>query len=59
MNKVTYIRDTQWSFIKTTTNENGEQFSRKIQKGTTDYSNACNAFHNAGVSIETGNSVNA
>jgi len=53
----TITRDSETSFIKTLTNENGGQFSRKLEKGNVDYSNACLDFHTAGVKIEIGNFV--
>jgi len=50
-------RDTDYSFMKTTTNEEGEEFSRKLEKGSVDYSNACVRFHAHSVEIKKGNSV--
>jgi hypothetical protein len=50
-------RDTNYSFIKTTTREDGEKFSRKLEKGGVDYSNACVMFHSKGVSIDLGNEI--
>ena len=50
-------RDTNYSFIKTTTNENGEVNQRKLQKGSVDYSNACMLFHSKKVALEVGNSI--
>ena len=57
MKKVTITRDTNYSFIKTTTNSEGESFSRKLEKGDVDYSNACLSFHRNNVDIVTGNSI--
>lgn len=55
--KTTILRDTNYSFVKTTTNESGESFSRKLEKGSVDYSNACLSFHRKEVAIEIGNTV--
>lgn len=55
--KTIYLRDTDYSFIKTTTNENNEVFNRKIEKGNVDYSNACALFHSRNVEIKIGNKV--
>jgi len=57
-----FTRDTNYSFVETTTNGAGEQFSRKIEKGNdnrpnVEYSNACYLFHSKGVLISKGNSV--
>ena len=57
-----FTRDTNYSFVLTTTNEAGEQFSRKIEKGNdhcpnVDYMNTCHLFHSKGVQIAIGNSV--
>ena len=57
MNTVTLIRDTNFSFLKTTTNEEGASFTRKLEKGSVDYSNACGAFHRNSVELTVGNSV--
>jgi len=57
MKKVTIIRDTNYSFIKTTTTESGDSFSRKLEKGSPEYSNACMAFHRKNISLEKGNSI--
>lgn len=43
--------------MKTTTNSEGNEFSRKLEKGSVDYSNACMQFHKYNVAIEIGNSV--
>lgn len=51
------LRDTNYSFVETSTKENGESFSRKLEKGSTEYGNACMIFHQKGVAIEIGNSV--
>lgn len=55
--KTTITKDTNYSFIKTTTNNEGKDFSRKLEKGSVDYSNACMQFHKYNVSLEIGNSV--
>jgi len=57
-----FTRDTNYSFVKTTTNEAGEKFSRKIEKfnGTrpnVDYFFACSLFLSKSVQIAIGNSV--
>jgi len=57
METVTYTRDTNYSFLKTSKNQEGESFTRKIEKGNVDYSNTCKHFNTRGVSIEIGNSV--
>ena len=56
--KTQLLRDTNYSFLKTTTNGEGKEFSRKLEKGSTDYSNACMTFHANKTTIEIGNSVN-
>lgn len=55
--KTTILKDTNYSFIKTTTNSEGKEFQRKLEKGSVDYSNACLQFHKYNVSLEIGNSV--
>jgi hypothetical protein len=55
--KTIITRDTESSFIKTTINEAGEKFSRKLEKGKVDYSNACMMFHSKKVSLEVGNKI--
>lgn len=55
--KTTIKRDTNYSFIKTITNDNGQKFERKLEKGTTDYNNACHTFHMKNVAIEIGNEI--
>jgi hypothetical protein len=57
-NLTTIKRDTNYSFIKVVTNENGETFERKLEKGKVDYSNACMMFHSKKVSLEVGNQIN-
>ena len=58
MNTTTTItRDTNYSFLKTTTKEDGTSFSRKLEQGTTDYSNAAMNFHMKGIALEIGNSL--
>lgn len=57
MTTVTLTRDTNYSFLKTTTNEEGKTFTRKLEKGNVDYSNACGAFHRNNVELVVGNSV--
>lgn len=56
--KTILTRNTNHSFIKTTINIKGEAFSRIIEKGNVDYSNACMQFHKYNISLEIGNSVN-
>lgn len=53
----TITRDTNYSFLFTTTNESGETFSRKFEKGSSEYANACMAFHKNNVAISIGNSI--
>lgn len=50
-------RDTEYSFIQTFIKPDGSFFSRKIEKGTVDYSNACLLFHMNDVAILIGNKV--
>ena len=57
-----FTRDTNYSFVETTTNGAGEQFSRKIEKGNDnrpnrEYSFVCSLFHSNNVQIAIGNSV--
>lgn len=55
--KTSILRDTMTSFIETSTNHKGDEFSRKLEKGSADYSNACLKFHMNDVSLEVGNKV--
>lgn len=55
--KTTITRDTETSFLKVITNPAGAEFSRKLEKGSPEYANACHDFHMAGVEIATGNSI--
>ncbi len=55
--KTTITKDTNYSFIKTTTNNEGKEFSRKLEKGSVGYSNACMQFHKRNVALEIGNKV--
>lgn len=55
--KTQITRDTNYSFLKTTTKEDGSSFTRKLEKGTADYSNASMNFHMKGITLEVGNSI--
>lgn len=55
--QTTIIRDTNYSFVSNTTREDGKVFSRKIEKGSTEYGNACHNFHMAKVEIKIGNQI--
>jgi hypothetical protein len=55
--KTTITRDTNTSFFKVITNASGAEFSRKLEKGTSEYSNACADFHKNNVEIAIGNSI--
>lgn len=57
-NSTTIKRDTNYSFIKTIKNDSGKEMSFKLEKGSTDYSNACIKFHSKNTSIEIGNEIN-
>jgi len=53
----TIIRDTNYSFFAISKRADGKEFSRKYEKGTTEYSNACSSFHAEGVEIIIGNEI--
>jgi len=55
--KTTTTRDTNTSFFKVIKNGAGSEFSRKIEKGSPEYGNACNLFHKNGIELSVGNSV--
>lgn len=55
--KTIIIRDTNYSFVRTITKQDGTSFSRKIEKGNVDYSNACMLFHTAKVELVVGNKL--
>lgn len=55
--KATITRDTETSFFKSITNESGATFERKLEKGTTEYQNACASFHKNNVEIFIGNKI--
>ena len=55
--KTQILKDTDYSFIKTITNKEGREFDRKLEKGTSEYSNACSLFHQKGVEIKKGNKI--
>ena len=55
--QTTIIRDTNSSFVSNTVREDGKTFSRKIEKGSTEYGNACQNFHMAKVEIKIGNQI--
>lgn len=55
--KITYLRDTDYSFVQTTVRSDGKTFARKLEKGSTEYGNTCHLFHRCGVMIEKGNTV--
>lgn len=57
MTITTITRNTEYSFLKTITKENGSGFIRSLEKGSIDYSNACMLFHIAKVEIVKGNSI--
>ena len=57
MNQTTITRDTNYSFLKTITKEDGTSFTCKLENGTTDYSNAAMNFHMKGISLEIGNTL--
>jgi len=50
-------RNTNHSFIETTTLENGSSSNSKLEKGGVDYANACMLFHSNNVAIEIGNEI--
>lgn len=54
--KTTIIRDTNNSFIQKI-ERNNLVFSRKIEKQSPEYSNACMMFHKNGVEIMIGNKI--
>ena len=53
----TITRDTNYSFLETITKEDGTSFTRKLEKGATEYSNAAMNFHMKGIALEIGNSL--
>jgi hypothetical protein len=55
--KTTILRDTNYSFVEIIGNEQGKQFSRKLEKGGTEYSNACLAFHKANIELKIGKKI--
>ena len=57
MKTITLIRDTQSSFIATTTNEQGQSFTRKHEKGFAGYADACAKFQRANTPIVIGAQV--
>lgn len=54
--KTTILRDTNYSFLETTIKD-GRSFNRKLEKGSTEYTNACIAFHQEGTALKVGNKV--
>ncbi len=56
-NTITYLCDTNYSFVKTTTREDGATFSRKIEKWNAEYGNVCMLFHRNNTAIIIGNTV--
>lgn len=55
--KITYLRDTDYSFVQTTVRSDGMTFARKLEKGSPEYGNICTLFHRRDVMIEKGNTV--
>lgn len=53
----TITRDTEYSFLKEIVKENGESFYRKLEKGSTEYANACLDFQMANIAIVKGNKI--
>ena len=53
----TIVRDTDYSFMEVSQKETGETLHRKLQTGSTDYSNACSLFHRNNVEIKKGNKI--
>ena len=51
------VRDTDYSFMKISKKGTGEDLYRKLQKGSTDYKNACSLFHINNVEIKKGNKI--
>jgi len=56
-NNTIIIRDTDYSFLQTITKENGSELSRKLEKGSTEYLNACMSFHMKNTPIVIGNKI--
>jgi hypothetical protein len=54
---ISILRDTDFSFVKTTINKKGNEFSRKLEEGSIDYASACSSFHQQNVLIKIGNKV--
>ena len=53
----TIKRDTDYSFIEMSVKEDGQSFSRKLEKGSSEYANACLDFQMANVAIVKGNKI--
>jgi len=51
------LRDTDYSFLEISQNGTDEILHRKLEKGSTDYKNACSLFHRNNVDIKKGNSL--
>lgn len=55
--EITYLRDTDYSFVETTVRSDGREFSRKLEKGIPEYGNTCHLFHMNNVELLRGNTV--
>jgi hypothetical protein len=51
------VRDTDYSFMEVSKKGTGEDLYRKIQKCSTDYTNACSLFHKNNIEIKKGNKI--
>ena len=56
--KTQIIRDTDYSFLRTTTRKDGSSFTRKIEKGSSEYANACILFRQRGAEIAIKSEIN-
>lgn len=54
---ITLIRDTDSSFLEITKRDDGKEISRKLEKGQTEYGNACRTFHMSDVPLVRHNAI--
>ena len=55
--KTVIIRDTDYSFMEISKNGTDEILNRKIEKGSSDYTNACSLFYKNNVEVKKGNKI--
>ena len=55
--KTVIVRDSDYSFMEISKKGTGEIIRRKLEKGSSDYTNACSLFYKNNVEVKKGNKI--